>query len=332
MTQFSFLQWQVHSTGHIDVAAKFREFQIVPDLPIEPPTEACNVSTLNHHPILPALRTTRSIYPMSWNNQTPHHHVTSHSLFHIPGHVFQRHRKFRQRINPYTSKRSSKCQMERWSQFHLRRLHARYVYSLALIANKPLIQVSKSHADLDSPNRTHPTEREWQHWFVANIRGDRVDLAETLSGYLGAMPIEHTGKSNSVRGSNYTNISANSSILFRAPPLRIPSLQTTRLYQLRPHDMARRSVSSSRWIFISSRTLVTTLFVTDRKTDVLISRSPNSRNPTNSETQSPVTSFKPNGTTGCRTCGYKWKIGKENGNAVHSLRKFSVLVPSLLQF
>ena len=47
--------------------------------------------------------------------------------------------------------------------------------------------------DPDAPSRDDPKYREWRHWVVMNIPGNRVSAGETRSEYIGAGPPKGTG-------------------------------------------------------------------------------------------------------------------------------------------
>ncbi|XP_037958185.1 protein D3 [Teleopsis dalmanni] len=47
--------------------------------------------------------------------------------------------------------------------------------------------------DPDAPSRKEPTFREWHHWLVGNIPGNKVAEGEVLSAYVGSGPPEGTG-------------------------------------------------------------------------------------------------------------------------------------------
>ncbi|KAJ8917447.1 hypothetical protein NQ315_005494 [Exocentrus adspersus] len=47
--------------------------------------------------------------------------------------------------------------------------------------------------DPDAPSRSKPSQREWHHWLVVNIPGNKVEKGETLSEYIGAGPPKDTG-------------------------------------------------------------------------------------------------------------------------------------------
>ncbi|CAH0402668.1 unnamed protein product [Chilo suppressalis] len=47
--------------------------------------------------------------------------------------------------------------------------------------------------DPDNYNTTEPVYREWHHWLVGNIPGNKVSQGEVLSGYIGSGPPEGTG-------------------------------------------------------------------------------------------------------------------------------------------
>ncbi|CDW60800.1 OV 16 antigen [Trichuris trichiura] len=47
--------------------------------------------------------------------------------------------------------------------------------------------------DPDAPSRSSPRFREWHHWLVVNIPGNKVAQGETLSEYIGAGPPKGTG-------------------------------------------------------------------------------------------------------------------------------------------
>ena len=48
-------------------------------------------------------------------------------------------------------------------------------------------------SDPDAPSRADPKFREWRHWVVVNIPGNRVSDGETRSQYIGAGPPKGTG-------------------------------------------------------------------------------------------------------------------------------------------
>lgn len=47
--------------------------------------------------------------------------------------------------------------------------------------------------DPDAPSRRDPKFREWHHWIVVNIPGNKVGDGEVLSEYVGAGPPQGTG-------------------------------------------------------------------------------------------------------------------------------------------
>ncbi len=47
--------------------------------------------------------------------------------------------------------------------------------------------------DPDAPSRAEPTYREWNHWLVVNIPGDKLSEGEIRSEYVGAGPPQGTG-------------------------------------------------------------------------------------------------------------------------------------------
>jgi len=47
--------------------------------------------------------------------------------------------------------------------------------------------------DPDAPSRETPTVREFQHWLVANIPGNKVESGETWGEYIGSGPPQGTG-------------------------------------------------------------------------------------------------------------------------------------------
>lgn len=47
--------------------------------------------------------------------------------------------------------------------------------------------------DPDAPSRQSPKYREWHHWLVVNIPGNRICDGEVLSEYVGAGPPQGTG-------------------------------------------------------------------------------------------------------------------------------------------
>lgn len=48
--------------------------------------------------------------------------------------------------------------------------------------------------DPDAPSRANPVRREFRHWLVGNIPGDKVDEGETLTEYVGSGPPKGTGE------------------------------------------------------------------------------------------------------------------------------------------
>ena len=47
--------------------------------------------------------------------------------------------------------------------------------------------------DPDAPSRRDPKFREWHHWLVGNIPGDKINEGEVLSEYVGSGPPKGTG-------------------------------------------------------------------------------------------------------------------------------------------
>uniref|UniRef100_A0A336MQQ6 CSON005508 protein n=2 Tax=Culicoides sonorensis TaxID=179676 RepID=A0A336MQQ6_CULSO len=47
--------------------------------------------------------------------------------------------------------------------------------------------------DPDAPSRKNPKFREWHHWLVGNIPGNKVEEGETIAQYIGAGPPRGTG-------------------------------------------------------------------------------------------------------------------------------------------
>jgi len=47
--------------------------------------------------------------------------------------------------------------------------------------------------DPDAPSRANPVRREFRHWLVGNIPGDKLDQGETLTEYVGSGPPKDTG-------------------------------------------------------------------------------------------------------------------------------------------
>ena len=47
--------------------------------------------------------------------------------------------------------------------------------------------------DPDAPSRKEPTYREWHHYLVVNVPGDKIAEGETLSEYVGSGPPPETG-------------------------------------------------------------------------------------------------------------------------------------------
>lgn len=48
--------------------------------------------------------------------------------------------------------------------------------------------------DPDAPSRQTPKAREWQHWLVVNIPGNKVNKGQVLTEYVGAGPPQGTGE------------------------------------------------------------------------------------------------------------------------------------------
>ena len=55
--------------------------------------------------------------------------------------------------------------------------------------------------DPDVPSRQEPKYREWHHWLVGNIPGDKIKDGEILSEYVGSGPPKGTGE-NRFQGSH----------------------------------------------------------------------------------------------------------------------------------
>ncbi|XP_044003175.1 phosphatidylethanolamine-binding protein homolog F40A3.3-like isoform X2 [Aphidius gifuensis] len=47
--------------------------------------------------------------------------------------------------------------------------------------------------DPDAPSRKEPIYREWHHWLVANIPGNKINDGDVLSDYVGSGPPKDTG-------------------------------------------------------------------------------------------------------------------------------------------
>ncbi|KAM7363803.1 protein D3-like [Cochliomyia hominivorax] len=47
--------------------------------------------------------------------------------------------------------------------------------------------------DPDAPSRTEPKFREFRHWLVANIPGNKIDQGEVIAAYVGSGPPKGTG-------------------------------------------------------------------------------------------------------------------------------------------
>ncbi|XP_066902339.1 protein D2 [Halyomorpha halys] len=47
--------------------------------------------------------------------------------------------------------------------------------------------------DPDAPSRTNHKAREWQHWLVGNIPGNKIEQGEVICPYAGATPPPGTG-------------------------------------------------------------------------------------------------------------------------------------------
>ncbi|PSN30334.1 OV-16 antigen [Blattella germanica] len=52
---------------------------------------------------------------------------------------------------------------------------------------------ARYQGDPDAPSRKDPKFREWHHWLVGNIPGNKVSEGETLSEYVGSGPPKGTG-------------------------------------------------------------------------------------------------------------------------------------------
>lgn len=72
-----------------------------------------------------------------------------------------------------------------------------------IVSNKYLWSHNQSSAicyfylistDPDAPSRANPVRREFRHWLVGNIPGDKLDQGETLTEYVGSGPPKDTGK------------------------------------------------------------------------------------------------------------------------------------------
>ncbi|XP_043266416.1 protein D2-like isoform X2 [Venturia canescens] len=69
------------------------------------------------------------------------------------------------------------------------------------VKDKPIVKWNADSAafytlcmtDPDAPSRKEPTYREWHHWLVGNIPGDKVADGEVLSDYIGSGPPPNTG-------------------------------------------------------------------------------------------------------------------------------------------
>lgn len=47
--------------------------------------------------------------------------------------------------------------------------------------------------DPDAPSRAQPKFREFRHWLVANIPGNKIDQGEVVAAYVGSGPPKGTG-------------------------------------------------------------------------------------------------------------------------------------------
>jgi phosphatidylethanolamine-binding protein (PEBP) family uncharacterized protein len=47
--------------------------------------------------------------------------------------------------------------------------------------------------DPDAPSRENPTYREWHHWLVVNVPGNKISEGEIKSAYIGSGPPRGTG-------------------------------------------------------------------------------------------------------------------------------------------
>lgn len=72
-----------------------------------------------------------------------------------------------------------------------------------IVSNKYLLSHNQSSdicysylisTDPDAPSRANPERREFRHWLVGNIPGDKLDQGETLTEYVGSGPPKDTGK------------------------------------------------------------------------------------------------------------------------------------------
>lgn len=69
------------------------------------------------------------------------------------------------------------------------------------VKNQPIVKwVARSReyytlimTDPDAPSRAEPSEREFRHWLVANIPGNRVNKGEVVAAYVGSGPPLGTG-------------------------------------------------------------------------------------------------------------------------------------------
>lgn len=59
--------------------------------------------------------------------------------------------------------------------------------------------------DPDAPSRQAPKYREWHHWLIGNIPGDRIQDGETFSEYVGAGPPKGTGENLFLRSLTIAN-------------------------------------------------------------------------------------------------------------------------------
>jgi phosphatidylethanolamine-binding protein (PEBP) family uncharacterized protein len=66
------------------------------------------------------------------------------------------------------------------------------------VSHKHLCSLNQSSdlisTDPDAPSRANPERREFRHWLVGNIPGDKLDQGETLTEYVGSGPPKDTGK------------------------------------------------------------------------------------------------------------------------------------------
>jgi hypothetical protein len=76
-----------------------------------------------------------------------------------------------------------------------------YLYLIVKVQHQPEVKWNAEDneyytlimTDPDAPSRAEPKLREWHHWLVVNIPGNKVSEGEVKSGYVGSGPPPGTG-------------------------------------------------------------------------------------------------------------------------------------------